>query len=104
MTRREREEAKKEQKELSRKGAAKLAKLLEFPETAIAGTALLQIAGNREATIDGSQGVLEYNEECIRINAGKMMLKFSGRGLSLKCLSGETLVIEGFITQIEFLT
>ncbi len=104
MTRREREAEKKEQKEASRKGAAKLAKLLEFPETAIAGTAFVQMAGNREATIDGSQGVLEYSEECIRINAGKMVIKFAGRGLVLKCLTGETLVIEGFITQVEFIT
>ncbi len=104
MTRRQREERQKEKKETARGGAGKLAKLLEFPETAIAGTALLQMMGNREATIDGSQGVLEYNEDCIRINAGRMVIKFSGRALALKCLTGETLVVEGFITAVEFLT
>ena len=103
MTRREREQSAKSKKENAVKGASKIAQLLEFPEAALTNTAQLEIMGNREATIDGSQGVLEYNESCIRINAGRMVIKFSGRGLTLKCMTGETLVIEGFITGVEFL-
>lgn len=103
MTRREREAAQREHKQQAGTGPQKLAKLLELPETMLTGTALLQMSGNREATIDGSQGVLEYGAECIRVNTGRMVLKFTGRALSLKCLAGETLVIEGYITGVEFL-
>ncbi len=103
MNRRQKEQSQKENKETSRKGFEKLSRLLELPETAVFGTAQIQLMGNREATIDGSQGVLEYDENCVRINAGRMVVKFTGRGLSLKCMVGETLVVEGFITGVEFL-
>lgn len=104
MTRRERETEKRSKKEIARKGATKVARMLQFPEMAVLRSVQMEIMGNREATIDGSQGVLEYDETCIKINTGKMVLKFSGRGLTLKCLAGESLAIEGFITSIEFLT
>ncbi len=104
MTRRDRETEKKSKKEIARKGVSKVAGMLQFPETAILHSAQMEIMGNREVTIDGSQGVLEYNEDCIKVNAGRMVLRFTGRGLTLKCLAGESLAIEGFITSIEFLT
>lgn len=104
MTRREREAEKRSKREIAKKGAVKVAKMLQFPETALSKSAQMEIMGNREITVDGSQGVLEYSEDCIKINAGRMVLKFSGRGLTLKCLSGESLAIEGFLTGIEFLT
>ena len=31
----------------------------------------MEFCGNREVTIDGSKGVLEYDENLIRINMGK---------------------------------
>ena len=62
-----------------------------------------QFCGNREVTIDGSKGVLEYDENLIRINMGKMVACFFGRNLNIKCFNLESLVIEGYITSIEFL-
>ena len=60
-------------------------------------------AGTGEVTIDGSKGVLEYDENLIRINMGKMVACFFGRNLNIKCFNLESLVIEGYITSIEFL-
>lgn len=67
-------------------------------------TARFEISGNREVIVDGCRGVLEYDETKIRINTGKMITCFIGRGLTIKCLSPDSLVIEGFITSIEFVT
>ena len=36
----------------------------------------MEFCGNREVTIDGSKGVLEYDENLIRINMGKMVACF----------------------------
>ena len=63
----------------------------------------MEFCGNREVTIDGSKGVLEYDENLIRINMGKMVACFFGRNLNIKCFNLESLVIEGYITTIEFL-
>ena len=38
----------------------------------------IEINSNREAIIDGSSGILEYNECCIKISTGKMIVAFKG--------------------------
>lgn len=58
--------------------------------------------GNREVVIEGSKGVLEYSEELIRINTKIAVVCFFGRQLNLKCISSTELIIEGFITKVEF--
>lgn len=63
----------------------------------------MEINGNTEAVVEGCGGVLEYSEESVRIRAGKMIVRFAGRGLTIKCLTSESLVITGFLTGIEYL-
>ncbi len=63
----------------------------------------LEISGNREIIVEGSRGILLYREEAIKLNAGNYILSVSGRGLHIKCMSESDLVIQGFITGIEYL-
>ncbi|MBQ5398803.1 MAG: YabP/YqfC family sporulation protein [Ruminococcus sp.] len=65
---------------------------------------IVELTGNRRATIEGSTGVLKYGADNIRINTSSMVIAFSGRGLRLRCISATSVVVEGFIGQIEFLT
>lgn len=58
--------------------------------------------GNREVVIEGSRGVLLYSEEVIRINTSIGLVSFEGRNLNLKCISPSNLIIDGFITNVEF--
>lgn len=58
--------------------------------------------GNREVVIEGSRGVLHYSEEAIRINTSLGLVCFEGRELNLKCISSSELIINGFITKVEF--
>lgn len=62
----------------------------------------LEFSGNREVVIEGSKGVLEYDTNTIRINTNSMILCFHGRDLNLKCISPTALIINGFITNVEF--
>lgn len=66
------------------------------------GAPCIELNGNREAVIEGSKGVLEYTTDCVRINAASMVITLSGRGLDLRCISDSSLIIEGFITGVEF--
>lgn len=61
-----------------------------------------EMNSNNEVIIEGSRGVLEYTQEVIRINTNKMVVTFKGRGLNVKCISPQELIINGFITCIEF--
>lgn len=64
---------------------------------------LLEVTGNRQVTVEGAAGILLYEESCIKISTGRMMISFGGRGLRLRCISGSCVEINGFISNIEFL-
>ena len=64
---------------------------------------LIELLGNRRASLEGSTGILLYDENCIKINTAKTVITFEGRGLRVKCIGGSCVEIEGFITAISFL-
>ncbi len=63
----------------------------------------MEINGNREVIMEGCRGVLEYDTDVVRIRTNRMTVRFTGRSLVIKCLTVDSLVVEGFITGIEFL-
>lgn len=64
----------------------------------------MEVKENREVIVEGCRGVLEYDTDVVRIRAGRMTLRFTGRCLVIRCLTADSLVVEGFITGIEFLS
>ena len=62
----------------------------------------IEIEGNNTVVLEGSKGVLEYSEECIRISVDAYIVSFEGRGLTLKCISPTALTIKGSILNISF--
>ncbi len=85
-------------------GLRKLSGLLDIPPTAMPGITQIELGGNREAFVDGCQGVLEYDETSIKLLTGNMQTRFFGRGLQIKVLTHDSAVIEGFVMSIEFIT
>jgi sporulation protein YqfC len=81
----------------------KVARVMELPVDLISGMSHMELSGNREAVVDGCNGVLEFDENIVRLSAGKFIIRFSGRGLILKELTQSSVVVEGFIISIEFL-
>lgn len=63
----------------------------------------MEVNGNREAVVEGCSGVLEYNSQVVRIVARGRTVRFTGRGLTIRSLTADALVVAGFITSIEFL-
>ena len=56
----------------------------------------------KEATIEGSKGVLEYKTHIVRVNCGKYILKFEGENLCIKAPFCDELIISGEIFSFEF--
>lgn len=73
--------------------------------SACAGLSTLRISfsGNREVTVEGCRGVVEYTEESVKLNTGKYLVGFSGRGLQLRNMNEYDLIIDGFIISMEFI-
>jgi sporulation protein YqfC len=63
----------------------------------------MELNGNREAVVEGCGGVLEYDETVVRIRTPGQVVRFTGRGLTIRCLTEDALVVTGYITGIEFL-
>lgn len=81
-----------------------VSRTLELPVDVLEGLPQLELLGNREAYIEHCLGVLEYNDQIVRLNTGRMILKFTGRRLTLKCLSGDSMTVQGYFTALEFST
>ena len=77
---------------------------MQMPAGAVPNCTHFEMNSNREVIIEGCKGILQYDENIIRINTGKMVTSFFGRNLSIKCLTPDSLVVEGFIKSIEFVT
>lgn len=63
----------------------------------------IEITGNSSAVIDGCRGILEYSDTAIRVSLGMLSLQIKGRSLDLKCISPTSLIVEGFITSVEYI-
>ena len=63
-----------------------------------------EMKSNREVIVEGCKNIAEYDENVVRVNVKKMLVSFFGRNLKIKCLTPDSLIIEGFITSIEFMT
>ena len=62
------------------------------------------MAGNRRAVVDGCHGIIEYGDDLIRLNTGSGILRFTGRNLSINCLTEDSAVVDGIILSLEFLS
>ncbi len=58
---------------------------------------------NREVIFEGCKGVVEYTDNSIKLNTGKFLVAFNGRGLHIQCMNESNIVIVGFITSIEYI-
>ena len=65
---------------------------------------LIEMTGNRQINIEGSTGILLYESDNIKINTNGPVLSFYGRGLSVRCITGSSVEISGFVNKIEFIT
>lgn len=64
--------------------------------------ATVDLISNKEALISGCHGVIEYDEKCVKVNCGSLIIGFGGIGLSIKALSIEEIIVTGEIFKIEF--
>ncbi len=81
-----------------------VASKMQMPAGAMPNCTHFEMNSNREVSIEGCKGILQYDENIIRINTGNMVTSFLGRNLAIKCLTADSLIVEGFIKSIEFIT
>ena len=74
----------------------------DIPPEIIPNTPKTELSGNKEASVEGCCGILEYSAEKITLDAGKLAVSFFGSGLKLEFLNGSDAVVSGKIKSLEF--
>ncbi len=75
---------------------------LELTEDICRNCGYIEIVSNCCALVDGCRGILEYDDSLIKLNLGKNAVAFRGNSLTIKSLSMEQAMVEGFIVSVEF--
>ena len=66
------------------------------------GEVQIELSGNREAALDGCQGVLQYEDSVIRVSTGRLIVRFSGSGLCIRTMQQNQILICGTIASVDF--
>lgn len=62
----------------------------------------IEILSNHLATIQGAKGIIEYTDELVRVSLADREVRFYGEGLSIGCLTRDSLEISGKIARLEY--
>ncbi len=77
--------------------------LLELPKEVVFNLPIITLIGKEELNIENYKGVIEYSDSKIRFNTSAGIIKIEGKGLLLKQITTENVVVTGAILSIEFI-
>ncbi len=77
--------------------------MLELPKEVVLNLPVIQALGNEDVNIINYKGVVEYNEQYVKISAGSGIIRLEGKRLVLRQVTGDQVSISGRIKKIEFL-
>lgn len=93
---------KKEEKKGEKKSIReKVADALDFPKELMLDAAKLVLVGERELMIENYKGILEYDENVIRIKTVGRTVRISGSSLEIRTITDEDIQVVGRISSIE---
>lgn len=80
----------------------KISEALEIPLGCIPGYTHIELESNRQATVDGCIGILEYGKNSIKINTEKLVVHVCGCELTVVSMQNGQAVVTGIISAIDF--
>lgn len=83
------------------KRAQRVADMLDLPLDVITDIPHIEIMGRSELLVENIRGILDYNENCIKINTTIGILKIDGDELLIEAISDESVSIRGNIIRVE---
>ncbi len=80
----------------------KLVNACRIPKEVALGYSLVSITGNTELIIENYRGILEFNDELIRVLGKLGQIKIYGKHLKIEYYTNEEMKIRGTIEGIEY--
>lgn len=81
----------------------KTASLLDLPADAFAGLTHIEIIGSKELLIENHKGILEYNDNEVKLNGGKTVIRITGMRLTVASMNENELRMVGQIESVSFI-
>ncbi|HHX17501.1 MAG TPA: sporulation protein YqfC [Clostridium sp.] len=81
----------------------KMSEFLELPKEIVLDLSKITMYGNNNVLIENYKGIIEYENDRLRINTKDGIIRVMGNKLFIKEITSEDLLIYGEITSIEFL-
>jgi sporulation protein YqfC len=80
-----------------------MAEMLELPKDIVLVLPKITIVGHRNAIVENYKGLVEYENDKIRLNTNAGMIRITGKCLTVKAITSEDILLEGDIESLEFL-
>ena len=75
---------------------------LSIPDEVLKTCTVMTVLGRQEITVEGHEGILAYETDCIRIRIGRDVISVNGTRLVIDYYNDEELKIVGCINQISW--
>lgn len=75
---------------------------LSIPDEVLKKCTVMTVLGRQEITVEGHEGILAYETDCIRIRIGRDVISVNGTRLVIDYYNDEELKIVGCINQISW--
>jgi sporulation protein YqfC len=79
-----------------------LSNALELPKDIILDVAKVTLIGSNNIAVENHKGILEYNEDQIRVNTSSGILTIHGSKLNIKSILQEEITITGEISSVNY--
>ena len=83
--------------------AQKIIETIDLPSDLFLGLPLLSFTGNKELYLSNHRGILLFSPEEIDVLGENMQIQVKGKSLNIVSYSKEELVINGYISSVNFI-
>ena len=83
-------------------GVERIASALDMPLDVIGNFPRTEIIGKSSVSIENFRGILDYNENSVKVNTTVGIIKIDGDSLYIESITDEGINIKGTIIRIEF--
>ena len=83
-------------------GMRTLIRSLRHPDQAASSAPRIALVGQTEMTVENAKGILEYDEQFIKLFLGENSMVVEGRDLRIDMFSEKTIIIRGRICSMSF--
>ncbi|MDF2952446.1 MAG: hypothetical protein K0S18_2029 [Anaerocolumna sp.] len=98
------EAAKKQEKKDRQTYLEALSDQLRLPSDMLAGAPIITAIGRNELYLENYKGIIEYNENIIRVLTGIGKVQIEGKNLNIDFFTNDEMKITGIIHNIQYFT